>query len=264
MQFRFRYAAVLVAGLLAGCFKTPKPECSFVCGPNSACPADYACAADNYCHLRLPNNELGACTFADARKTDAAIDATLVDGAIDGRPDAMVDAAPVCPALTPATDGSSRQDLVISEIRPGTFIELYNNTAAPITFSTTTFGLQSDAMTYELNAEAGAIAAHAYKTITWPAVFTASNNDQNGELGLFQNITAPTEYTVDANLIDYVCWGGNTPAHLAFAQGATKWTGNCTDELAASSLKRLASKDGLTKDSYDATGAPDPRNCTVP
>ena len=263
MQFRFRYAAVLVAGLFAGCFKTPKPECSFVCGPNNACPADYACAADNYCHLRLANNQLGACTFADAPKADAANDAPI-DSPIDGRPDAMVDAAPVCPALTPATDGSGRQALVISEIRPGNFIELYNNTAAAITFSTTTYGLQSDSMTYDLAAEAGMIAAHAYKTITWPTVFTAAANDMNGEMGLFQDIAVAMDYGVASKLVDYVCWGGDTPAHLTFAQTAMKWTGTCTDELAASSIKRLASKDGIDKTSYNVTGAPDPRNCTVP
>jgi hypothetical protein len=86
----------------------------------------------------------------------------------------------------------------------------------------------------------------------------------NGEMGLFQNIAMASDYTVAANLVDYVCWGGNTPANLAFAQGASKWTASCTDELTASSIKRLVSTDGLAKASYNAAGAPDPRNCAVP
>lgn len=259
MQFRIRYVAVSAVMMLVGCFKTPTPECSFACGPNSACPADYTCAADNFCHLRLANNQLGACEFpADAARIDAV--------AIDSRPDAAIDAAPdaapVCPALTPTTDGSGRQDLVISELRPGTFIELYNNTAAAINFPTSTFGLQAEAATYALSAEAGMIASHAYKTIAWPAAFAIS--DMNGEMGLFQNIAMASDYTVAANLVDYLCWGGNTPANLTFAQGAMKWTASCTDELAASSIKRLVSTDGLAKASYDAAGTPDPRNCAVP
>ncbi|MBP9088786.1 MAG: hypothetical protein KBG15_21865 [Kofleriaceae bacterium] len=264
MQFRIRYLAASAVLLLVGCFKSPTPECSFACGPNNACPSAYSCAADNYCHLRLANNQLGACNFpVDALVVDAAVvDTVVVDAQPDAAIDARPDAAPVCPALSPTADGSGRQDLVISELRPGTFIELYNNTVAAINLPTSTFGLQADTATYALSAEAGMIEAHSYKTITWPAAFTIS--DSNGELGLFQNITLASDYTVAANLVDYVCWGGNTPANVAFAQGATKWTGTCTDELAASSLKRLASTDGLAKASYNVTGTPDPRNCTVP
>ena len=77
MLFRIRYVAASAVMMLVSCFKTPKPECSFACGPNSACPADYTCAADNFCHLRLANNQLGACEFT--------ADASL----IDGRPGAL-------------------------------------------------------------------------------------------------------------------------------------------------------------------------------
>ena len=73
-----------------------------------------------------------------------------------------------------------------------------------------------------------------------------------------------SDYTIAANLVDYLCWGANTPANLAFAQGASKWTGTCTDQLAASSMKRVVSTDGLAISSYNVTGAPDPRNCAVP
>jgi hypothetical protein len=39
----------LAAGA-AGCYSAPEPDCGFACGPNNACPADYACAADRHCH----------------------------------------------------------------------------------------------------------------------------------------------------------------------------------------------------------------------
>lgn len=72
---------------LLGCFEAPKPKCIFLCGANGACPAGYACGADDRCHLMEPSG-LAMCeaplpvdsgpvdgsTAADAAASDASPD----------------------------------------------------------------------------------------------------------------------------------------------------------------------------------------------
>lgn len=48
---------------LNACFNVDQPICSFVCGPSSACPEDYECRSDGYCHLR---GSIESCEFSDA------------------------------------------------------------------------------------------------------------------------------------------------------------------------------------------------------
>lgn len=66
--------ALLVPGLvlalapLPGCFQVDQPICSYKCGTGTgsaepACPEDYECRSDGYCHL---TGTTEACTFSDA------------------------------------------------------------------------------------------------------------------------------------------------------------------------------------------------------
>jgi hypothetical protein len=51
---------------LIGCFEFDEPVCSFKCataGGPDACPEDYECRSDGYCH-RHDSTEV--CTFSDA------------------------------------------------------------------------------------------------------------------------------------------------------------------------------------------------------
>lgn len=51
MSGRLVLRALLVLGaLFSGCYDVPKPDCGFVCGPDSACPDEYTCADDHRCH----------------------------------------------------------------------------------------------------------------------------------------------------------------------------------------------------------------------
>jgi len=103
-------AAALLVGLagaiIVACYDVPRPDCGFVCGPDSACPDGYTCADDHYCHragapLDLVCSQPDAALPIDAARdamidagggmTDAAIDAAI-DAGIDAPPDAMPDA----------------------------------------------------------------------------------------------------------------------------------------------------------------------------
>jgi hypothetical protein len=104
-------AAALLVGLagviVVACYDLPRPDCGFVCGPESACPDGYTCADDHYCHRIGAPSDL-VCSQPDAAlpidaAADAAVDATadamldapadaMLDAAIDAMPDAPVDA----------------------------------------------------------------------------------------------------------------------------------------------------------------------------
>jgi hypothetical protein len=84
---RFRRALALILAtalpLAAGCFSPPKPDCTFVCGANGACPSGYQCGTDNFCHL--PGTPMTGCAVgmeagpAPEAGTDAAVDHAIVD-----------------------------------------------------------------------------------------------------------------------------------------------------------------------------------------
>jgi len=56
----------LPAVALVGCFDYDEPTCSFLCGAtggDDACPDDYECRADGYCHKQGTTD---VCPFSDA------------------------------------------------------------------------------------------------------------------------------------------------------------------------------------------------------
>jgi len=106
--------AALVAALglsYAACYAPAEPVCGFRCGPNNACPDDYACAGDGVCHLNgsqpsvvcltpdappgdTPDDGPNDATDAGDAPADVPVDVPP-DAAIDGGTiDAAVDAAP--------------------------------------------------------------------------------------------------------------------------------------------------------------------------
>jgi hypothetical protein len=57
-------ALALAAGTLSGCFNVDKPTCSYACSDTApACPDDYECRSDGYCHLA---GTTASCAFSDA------------------------------------------------------------------------------------------------------------------------------------------------------------------------------------------------------
>jgi len=93
----------------AGCFKEPKPKCSFLCGASGACPDGYVCGAtDNRCHL-VDNGAPAACEDTlppdgpPVPDSDTTFDtAPVPDGTPDASPpDASPPDAPVPDADIP-------------------------------------------------------------------------------------------------------------------------------------------------------------------
>ena len=207
----------------------------------------------------------------DARPPDARPpDARPPDARpIDARPpiDAFVPPdAFVCPAEDPASDGSGKQALILSQVFPSAvsgmgFIELYNNTNAAIDLSATNFALKSNGSFVFLDNGVVVVPAFSYRTIAWPSF--GQSTDSGGELALFQNATMIPDLSDGTKLIDYVCWG--TPAsgnNTAFAITAGKWSGACAGVLTHHDIRRLPNTEGLSAADYDPTFVPFNRNCT--
>jgi hypothetical protein len=112
----FRRLLALAAGA-AGCYSAPEPDCGFACGPNNACPADYACAADRHCHRNGTPDSLVCGTAPDGGidtgsgphvlATEPANNMTGV--AVDVHPTAVLDQMVVVfqPADVSMTDGNA-------------------------------------------------------------------------------------------------------------------------------------------------------------
>ena len=73
--------ALLLPLAAIGCFDPDEPPCAFACGDNGACPDDYMCLPDGFCHLHgMP----GACGFPDAAMPDLGVgDLSTSDGNLD-------------------------------------------------------------------------------------------------------------------------------------------------------------------------------------
>lgn len=170
--------------------------------------------------------------------------------------------APLCsPALDVVDDGSGLAGagglpaLVISEVAPGRFIELYNTTAAPIDLSGSDYLLHSRGNTPQnivLAASGVTVPAGGYATIDWG--FSRATLD-GGDLALY---TSADDLSNARSLLDYVCWGGLPAANRqALANAAGKWIGGLcgpflTDEF---SLNRIAMTRGIAPSDYE--GRPD-------
>lgn len=278
---KHRWLLVAAATLaVAGCYKTPKPNCTFACGEGGSCPTDYACGTDDICHL-MQGGGLAPCeqSFNDAAQADAStsdapaidapmvadapmVDASMVDAPmvdarpvdarpVDARPpDAHVDAtvdANLCPMLAIMDDGTQaagKQDLVISLVQPGATgkIELYNTTATAIDLSAKTYVLASAGTTSALTT--GTVPAHGYLSLTSPF----GDQSGGGEVVLYGAATAQP-----SDIDDYVCWDtlGATNAK-ADAVTATKWSGNCAAAITGTAIARKNNVMGTTGGDYDS------------
>jgi hypothetical protein len=101
----------LASAALAGCYKTPDPECAFACelGGDESCPDGYTCRADNLCKregvadsFSCPDIPVDAAVSIDAATDAASIDAPTDAAEIDAPvPDAAVDAPTDAPTDAP-------------------------------------------------------------------------------------------------------------------------------------------------------------------
>jgi hypothetical protein len=250
--------AVLALGALLmlfgtqGCYSTPTPDCGFTCGANATCPDEYVCGANNRC--RLPSVPEEECPGV-APAVDAGVDAPS-DGRMDAPP------AQVCLDLMPASDGTGRQQLLISELSPGSFIELFNPTDADLGLAQGDWGLQARAATYYLKdlATAVTVPAHGYAHFPWPAELLAG--DAGGELALYTQVTAAADFDDGTKLVGYACWGSDAEiARKQLAEDSGKWAGDCAAALTMSALRRKVATTGAAAASFAVDVAVDKTAC---
>jgi hypothetical protein len=176
----------------------------------------------------------------------------------------------VCDAvLNPISDGSSatRRALVISEINPGDYIELFNTTAAPIALGSSPYWLASPHSYCGLAQLAPGITVPAwgFATVPWPSPTSGcyasfADTDAGGEIILYLDST----FSADDHIMDFVCWGVNphfSRQSQAYATG--KWTSPalCAPALSNGAIHHLANTDGIDASDYDTTSPPTPMNC---
>jgi len=167
-----------------------------------------------------------------------------------------------CPPLNPTNDNTGiAGDLILSEINPGDFIELYNTTNSDIALSSIQHQLCSPFNYIALSTLASSVVvpANGYATVPWPANFNDTN--AGGEVILYKN----SSFSNSSNIIDFVCWGTNPHgSRKSQAESVGKWQSgsSCAGALLGGSIHRIASTNGTSASSYNTTSASSPLNCT--
>ncbi|MBN4059273.1 hypothetical protein JYT22_01315, partial [Endomicrobium sp. AH-315-J14] len=170
------------------------------------------------------------------------------------------------PLMNPISDGGNADNplapIIMSEISPGNFIELYNSTNNDIVLNNTVSVFCSPFSYVDLSmAGAGVtVPANGYATIPFPAMFTANGDkDSGGEIILYKSGMFGMSKDVD----DFVCWGVNPHgSRKATAEASGKWVGNCAAAMQNSSIRRVPGSKGASAADYDATVQADASNCT--
>jgi hypothetical protein len=256
-----RAAFALVAGLglaLAACYKTPSPDCAFLCGADGACPSGYGCASDGVCkRTDLPDDHV---CESDLR---APIDAS------PGQADAGVDAAPdidASPPTCPAALAPDEEALVLSEVDVGDFVEVYNNTDTAIDLDEVAYELVAGLVHVPVaDAQVGAgitVPPRSYAALGWPAEIVLLT-DASGELLLYRDGTDLADPT---RIMGFVCWGDPlaSDSRKADAETAGAWSAAepCPSALGMGSIQREIGTDGHEGADFDTTAAPTPSTCT--
>ena len=113
-------------------------------------------------------------------------------------------------------------DLVMSEISPGNYIEVFNTTLAAIPLNAAPHWLCSPFAYAQLAtlAPTTTVPAGGFATIPWPTSFT--DVDAGGEVLLY----ASAAFNDNTQILDFSCWGVNPPRHAqSQAEAVGKWLG---------------------------------------
>lgn len=171
--------------------------------------------------------------------------------------DTDTDTDPTCPAdLDPQDDGSGSNggvglpDLVISEIDPGGYIELFNTTGSAIALSGVSHQLCSPFSYSALSSLAGSVTVPAggYAEIPYPSNF--SDTDAGGEVILYSS----GSFGSGPAMLDFTCWGtGGGGSRKALAESSGKWSGACAPAISNGSLARLVTTTGTTAAAYTSS-----------
>ena len=168
------------------------------------------------------------------------------------------DAAASCDDLQP----TGATDLVVSEINPGDYVELFNPTSADITLNATTNYKLCNFPSYTQSLAGVTVPAKGYATIDWPSGGGLDFGDESdAELGLYKGVTS-FEFNDESKLIDYICWGSHSGGRKDVAETGGAWTGPCASAFAVgSALHRELNTPGNSAGNYEA-GTPSAQNCS--
>ena len=250
-----------------------------------SCLIDDACYADaqrnpendcQECDDTAPTvwtNASGACDDGDGCAGDGCAEGLCVSACDDGDEctlgdmcggSACLPGTPVQP-LDVQADGSPNPvpDLVISEIAPQAFIELFNTTGSDIDLSTAPHWLCSPFLYDSLSTLAPAVTvpSQGFAVIPWPSGF--ADTAAGGEIILYRDAF----FDSGTSILDFTCWGTNPHgSRKGLAETVGKWVQgvSCSPALTNGALHRKVSVAGNQPQSYDTAGAPTPMTCTPP
>jgi hypothetical protein len=166
-----------------------------------------------------------------------------------------------CPDLDPLDDGSGALGaiglpaLVISEVNPGEYIELFNTTASDITLPSVYWLCSS----FVYAQSAGTIPAGGYATIPWPANFTHVT-DAVGEMMLYDSGLFGTS----TDILDYIIWGAPALNRKGQATAVGKWTGANLTALTGGAVHRKIGVKGTGAADYENASCRRPRATPTP
>ena len=168
------------------------------------------------------------------------------------------------PDLQPSNDGSGVNgavglpSLVMSEIDPGAYIELFNTTNSPIALANTNEWLCSPFVYDKLSTLAPnvTVPARGYAIIPWPAAFTDPSN-AGGEMMLYSSASFGT----NTDILDFICWGTYVNTRKFQAEAVGKWQGPCDSALSNGVIQRNPNSAGISAAHYSTALPPTPMNC---
>ena len=175
-----------------------------------------------------------------------------------------VNAAGACCAasLDPLDDGTELPpggipSIIISEIQPGEYIEVFNTMGGDIDLSLAPWQWCVP-FRYQTVAVSATVPAGGYVRLDWPA-FLTNLSESHGEMILYRD----SFFSSSASVLDFVCWGSPSPSRrLTQGAGSGKWSGLCAPSIPpGGAIHRIAATDGTSAASYDVTAPPSPATC---
>ena len=159
--------------------------------------------------------------------------------------------------------GYGDAELIISEISPGNYIELYNASGAAIDLGA---GMHQLCSPFDYVAvstlSTATVQPNSFQIIAWSSLFDGnSGTDANGEIILYSD---GGNFSDGARIMDYVCWGAPANSRKTLAAGVGKWSGAadaCPAALGASAIHRNVASDGAAVASYDVAAVQSPNSC---